>query len=694
MRNYAIQPVTDEVELSNLLGTIWRGKHWIALIALAGAMLGAFYTFLLATPVYTASADVAFVNREEQFVDLEGILGAMNNDQATLNTEIEVLRSRLMMQKLVEQLSLSEDPEFNPHLYQGPQISLTDAIFGFQTDGSSTPPDEMLNATIATLGDAIRITNLRQSFVFRIEVTTEQADKSALIANTLAELYIRDQLEQKFEATERATAWLSERVGLLRQDLETALQDVKNFNADSAVVNAEQLDGLSRRIKELRARALQAQNDAEDHADLLAQLEHLAGQSDFTAIATLTKDRMLTRLLNADEPQPATMMARVDQLLRDARQVATRARNQLDIYETSIKQLETQLEQQSGELVQLQQLEREAEASRLIYEHFLGRLKEANVQQDIQQPDSRILSLAVPPLNPSAPRKMMILTLSFVLGGFAGLALVLGREMAQNTIRTAEDLEKLSGLAVMGQIPQVPTAQRHSPLQYVAEKPTSAAAEAIRNLRTSTLLSNIDKPPQIIMITSSMPGEGKTIQSLMLAQNLAGLGKDVLVIEGDIRRRDFSSYFEVDADSSMMAVLSGEAALENAVVYSELLNCDVLIGEKSRVNAADVFSSAAFGRLLETARAHYDYVIIDAPPVLLVPDARVIGQSCDAILYAVKWDSTTTRQVAEGLKSFNSVNLRVAGMFITQIDIRQMMRYGLADGYCAYGKYSRGYYDN
>jgi capsular exopolysaccharide synthesis family protein len=201
------------------------------------------------------------------------------------------------------------------------------------------------------------------------------------------------------------------------------------------------------------------------------------------------------------------------------------------------------------------------------------------------------------------------------------------------------------------------------------------------------LLANIDMPPRVIMSTSSIPGEGKTTQSISLAQNLSGLGKKVLLVEGDIRRRVFSEYFDIHDKPGFLSVLAGEASLQSAVTFNEQLQADILLGETSKVNAADLFSSDTFAQFLSTLRDAYDYVIIDTPPVLAVPDARVIGQHVDAILYTVKWDSTTHRQVNDGLKSLANVNLKVTGLVLSQIDQRGMKRYGYGDSYGAYQAY-------
>jgi succinoglycan biosynthesis transport protein ExoP len=177
---------------------------------------------------------------------------------------------------------------------------------------------------------------------------------------------------------------------------------------------------------------------------------------------------------------------------------------------------------------------------------------------------------------------------------------------------------------------------------------------------------------------------------LAIAQNLTGLGKKVLLIEGDIRHWVFAEYFEIKDKAGLLSVLSGDTKLEDAVVHEPTLGADILIGEKAKTNAADIFSSERFRDFLKDVRTKYDYIIIDTPPVNVVPDARVIGQSVDAVIYTVKWDSTTHRNVQDGLKALESVNISVAGLVLSQINMRGMKMYGYGDTSGSYG----GYYDN
>ncbi|MFO7770243.1 MAG: CpsD/CapB family tyrosine-protein kinase, partial [Roseovarius gahaiensis] len=185
-----------------------------------------------------------------------------------------------------------------------------------------------------------------------------------------------------------------------------------------------------------------------------------------------------------------------------------------------------------------------------------------------------------------------------------------------------------------------------------------------------------------------------TTLAIALAQNLVGLDKKVILIEGDIRRRKFPEYFpNAEIDKGLLSVVTGETPLAQAVWSDPASGIDVLMGQKSSVNAADVLSSAKFTALIDGLRQQYDYVIIDTPPVLVVPDARIISAIADAIVYVVHWDKTTQGQVDDGLKQLRSQNVPITGLVLSQIDPKGMRRYGYSDQYGAYSRFAKGYYE-
>jgi succinoglycan biosynthesis transport protein ExoP len=693
----------DEIDLLALVRTLWRGKWWIALVSAITVILGGLYAYRLAVPTYSATTQMALEIQQASVIDIESVLSGFDGDRNAMNTELEVILSRDLIGQLVDRLDLMKDPEFNPTLRpaevgwfsNGPLRALRDMLL--------PPLDQVEMATdirndvISSVQDAFTTTSSRDSYTFRITATTENPETSVLLANSLARVYRDDQVAQKVAATESAAIWLSGRVSELQVELEARQSAMTDLRTQSALVSPESLAALNDRSVELQ-QTLQALQVELDEAVVRLAAMDMALAADNATKADAVRDIQLTGILDAIARGETGAQLRFDRRYESLRLQAMaderRLTEQVAELVTEADRLNRQFEEQSAALADLQELERETEATRVLYETFLTRLKETAVQEGVHQPDSRILSEATEGEMVS-PRKARILALSMILGVIMGSALVLMREFSQNTFRTPADLEQMTGITVLGQVPRIPARGRPETVAYLVDKPTSAAAEAVRNLRTSVLLSNVDNPPKIIMSTSSIPGEGKTTLAIALAQNFAGLEKRVLLIEGDIRRRTFGEYFpKAKEKAGLLSVISGKMSLEQAVWREPNGQIDILMGERSTINAADVFSSEAFRTLMESLRDIYDHVIIDTPPVLVVPDSRVIGQNVDAIVYSVNWDSTKRTQVQEGLRQFHTVNLRVTGLVLSKIDPKGMKRYGYGERYGAYSRYGRGYYDS
>jgi len=690
-------PEEDAIDLGALLATLWRKKLVIVLTTLTALLIGGIYAYLLATPLYRASAVVMLNNREEQVVDLGSVVGGLGSDSTVVNTEVEILKSRVLLGKVVDKLSLTQDPEFNPALREASLADRTKNVLKgwVQPSFNPAPPTDVQQreASINSLLQNLAIRNVPQSLVFQVTMETTSPAKSAQIADTLVDLYILNQLEVKFEATEQATTWLTERVTDLQISLEEAEQKVKDFRASTALVSPEALAGLEIQVKDMRDRI---ENTQAAQTGAQARLEKMRGAETPEAQTEATGDLQLQRLLpRIGEPAIAQAFeTRFTQLVTRTEADIARNASQITSLQDSLATLERQIDQQSDDLITLQQLTREAEASRLLYEYFLSRLKETSAQQGVQQADSRIISPAVVPGIAASPKKSLIFAVSALLGLIIGAAFVLLREAQNRTFRSAEQLETVTTHAVIGQVPLIPAKRRLDAIAYLKDKPSSAAAEAIRNLRTSVMLSNVDTPPQIIMTSSSLSGEGKTTIALSLSLNFSTMGKNVLLIEGDIRRRVFGQYLKTEQKDGIVSVLTGTKSFDDVVIHDELLGADVLLGDKGQANAADIFSSEKFSTLLNDLRRRYDIIIIDPPPVLIVPDARVIAQNVDATVFVVRWDRTQKEQVIGALREFESVGKPVSGLVLNQISPRGMKRYGYGNNYGPYSTYGSKYYLN
>jgi capsular exopolysaccharide synthesis family protein len=692
---------SDEIDLFALAGTLWRGKWVIIIFMLIAVGLGGYYAFRMAVPLYPATATIVLNEHEQQVItDIESIISGGPVDSFAINTELQVLQSRELVGQLVDRLDLVNLPEFNGRLREpGLQDHLrayVSSLIGSDEDIAEPEPtsQQTRSGVVSSVMSVISASNIRNTLVINVSITTTDPELSVLMANTLADLYIENQIQVKLDALASATEFLSRRTAELRQSLEDLETQLASFSEQSELVSPEVLEAQGLQLRDLRTRLTEARSSLVTETANLESLRALREAGDLEAFIHTADEFRLNRALTQYRDGLIAiddLQADIDRFLLQLEAEAERDAEQVEALEASEATLSSQIERQSQDLITLQQLERETETARLLYESFFTRLQETNVQQGLETADSRLLSEAIP-RPASSPRKARVLALAGILGLLLGAGLVLLREMRFAGFRTADDLKAHGGKRVLASIPLIPARERKSVISYLRDKPNSVVSEAVRNMRTSILMTNIDHPPQVIMLTSSVPGEGKTTLALALARNMVGLGKRVLLIEADIRRRVYSEYINTEKTVSLLDLLTGSVKPQDVNPFVEELGFDVLTGTKSDVNAADLFASERFTDLLRSLREHYDYILIDTPPVLAVPDARVIGAKSDANVYVVKWNQTTRTQLRQGLDMLASVNVDVTGLVLNQLDSRKMKSYGYGGQY-GYDTYGSKYYD-
>lgn len=703
-----------EFDLRRTIMLLWRAKWLVVLFAMLGIAI-AYSILVRITPLYTAETRVLWELDQANVAGIDPVAQGLGRDFYMLASQLEILESGRLMGRVVDELDLVDDPIFNPNLR--PPEGWTRWLSPFtvigelrrymfppdEVDDDSGMPDETLMAAWSLRG-ALSAEWLDGTYVLIIRMTTPDPERSAQLANEMARLYILDQLEAKFEATRHATSWLSDQVAELQTELENSEQAVEDYLSNTTLVSEEALQASTRQVKDLRQRAQALAKEREETELRLARIGALRAAEDFPGLARLVGDPRLVTLARDimgidgtdQEERRATLIDRFEiEIERAVARMAAsveRFESQRASVEESIGELEQRLARQSESLVELRQLEREAEASQLIYEFFLARLKETAVQEGVQRPDARVLTAAEVPRSPSSPRRLLTLTMGGGSGVMLALVLALLFERLNSSFRSTEEIENHTGIAVIGTIPMAPVSRRRAVLQYLNERPTSSFAEAIRNLRTSILLANVDNPPQVIMLTSALPQEGKSTCCVALAQISRALGKRVLLIECDIRRRTFRNYFDVPERGGVLSVISGARSFEDAVHRDEDSGLDILAGEESSVNAADIFASQRFAEFMSEMRRRYDFIFIDTPPVLAVPDARVIGRIADAVVFCVRWNKTARETVTEGLRFFAQINIRIAGLVLSQVNVNKMARYGYGN-YGYYKEASKYYHD-
>lgn len=727
-------PWSRALDLHALIATFRRRLKLFLALALFVFVLVLVFT-LQATPLYTATASVMIDNRTEQVVDSQAVLSGLPADTATVDTEVEVLRSRQLAERVVDALKLEEDPEFNANLAPpgvlGQIGGSIGALFGAAAPESARAQLSELEAqkqreeVVDVVRERLQIRRVGLTYVMAVSFTSPDPEKAAKIANAFAQNYLLEQLEAKFEATRQANAWLNSRLDDLRGEViqsEAAVEQYRNANnllsASGATLTEQEISTYNTQLATVRAQ------QAEDEARLSTARAQMArgstGDDVGEALGSTVVQQLRARraevsgrvadLSSRYGPRHPDMLraereladidgqiqAEIGRIVSNLEARVQVARQRTASMQGSLSGARGALAANNNASVRLNELQRNAEASRTLYQGLLDRFKQTTSQEGLEESDARVVSRAIIPIGPSSPNVPLNLALGLIVALGAGLAGVVLAEMLDAGMTTGEDVERKLGLPHIGSVPLVASIaeageRRVPPADFLLQKPLSAFAEGIRALRTSILFSRVGQNVQLIAVTSTLPGEGKTTTAVCLARSAAQAGQRVVIVDCDLRRRAVNRLFGIEPTQGLMDVLNGTATLESALTLDEASGAYVLPLTHASFTPKDVFGSRAMDDLLASLRANFDVVILDTAPVLAVADTRILAAKADTVVFLTRWRSTPQKAIANSLKLLDKAGAHIAGVALVQVDMRSQARYGYGDAGYYYGAYKQYY---
>jgi polysaccharide biosynthesis transport protein len=347
--------------------------------------------------------------------------------------------------------------------------------------------------------------------------------------------------------------------------------------------------------------------------------------------------------------------------------------------------------------VRLRQLEREAAAKRTVYETFLARHQELRAREGFQVSNVRVLAPARVPLEPSSPSPVFFAAVGFTASTVLGCMLGLLREQLDKSLRSERQVERTLGLPCLGVVPQVRGLKRGRDVLagYLCGKPRSAYAEGIRALYAALLVTDggADPPLKVILLTSALPGEGKTATASSLAVSAARTGQKVLLVDFDLRRPNVAREFGHRPPGGVVEVITGAQRLDEALISNEATGIHILPVRSSPADTTALLTSQRIRALLDELRQRYDFVVLDSPPLLAVTDARLLALHTDATVFVVRWERTKVDAAAAALKVLRDAGARIAGAVLTQVHLKKHSRFRYGDGVQYYASYS-GYYQD
>jgi capsular exopolysaccharide synthesis family protein len=706
--------------------TILKKHRWIVLSVIVLSVAMAALITVREKPMYSAVGRIAVNHESAVNIGTKEPLVLDESDgtdySVDLETQIQVLESDAISYHVIKALQLDTSPEFGG----SPSHPFEDTL---------RPDSNEQTAILGAFRGGLRIASVPATRVLEIHYSSHNPQLAAQVVNQLITSYIEQNLRARFEATAQTSNWLTKQLADLQMKVEVSQQKLVEYQKVHGIVGlGEKENVVTSKLQELNnsltaVEGQRMQKEAAYHMALSGNPEILQQSSRDQVASPSDTLRMresdLQTQLAAEKAQfgpnfpkvreLAAQVAEIEnQIQKEQGRAVARAKSEyLESLEHE-KVLRAAFERQKLEANDLNQneieyslLKQNAESYRTLYDGLLQRLKEAGVSAGLKSSNIQIVDQARVPTAPYAPNLRRSLMGGFLAGCFLAMLTVFLFESLDNTVRTPEEAEQVSGLPTLGIIPShrgsraVPSFLARwgltdpSPEAEIREilsitRPRSGIAESYRALRTSILLSSSTRPVKVLLITSSMPRDGKTTTSINTAAVLAQSGARVLLIDADLRRPSVHQTLRLPNQSGLSTWLAGTDKGAPHVLPSGTPNLDVLTTGPKPPYPAEMFGSPAFSEMVERFRSEYDHIVIDSPPVLSVTDAVLIAAHADSVLLVIRSHQTTKGALRRALDVLQQAKSRTIGVVLNAFNVNGE-EYAYYRYYYGYGRSSEYY---
>jgi polysaccharide biosynthesis transport protein len=710
-------------------------RKWVVITCFATIFSVVAIASLRTTPIYDASGTIA-INKPDSTLNFQnsGTVSLDYYDPTELDTEVKILQSDLLALQVIRELNLDRSQEMGAPAPESSSLDLA-------PDPLQSDPGKA-SAMINQFKGSLKVNLSPNTRIIEVHYRSPDPHMAANVVNTLMQTYVENNFKARFESTMQASDWLSKQLVDLQMKVETSQEKLVRYQKEHEIlgidekqnITMEKLDELNKELttaesermdKEALVRLVES-GDPDTIANSATAIEEEGSSSQSsTALLGTLRSREAELKIQAAElstqfgpsypklTQLNSELKEVDsQIQAELKKLVAKVRGQYTAAMQREQMLHEALDRQKQEANKLNEsaieyslLKRDVDTNRQLYEGLLEKLKEAGVSAGLKSNNFRIVDGARPPtfpVEPNIPRNLMF---AAVLGLATGVGLAFLLEGLDNTVRTTEQAQLISGVPSLGMIPLGSKSAREGPnpkrlviatskeaVELVTQvRPQSQMAESYRALRTSLLLSNLGAPPKVIMVTSALPQEGKTTTSINTAVVLAQKGVRVLLIDADLRRPSIHKTLGMGPHSGLSNVLTGSTTLEQAITRTAVLpNLYVVPAGTPPPNPAELLASANLKEVLDRLREQYDHIVIDTPPSLSVTDAVVLSPRADAVVLVIRSGQTTKQALRRSRDILMQVNAKVVGVLLNAVDLSS------PDYYYYYeyqGKYSRYYRD-
>lgn len=706
-------PSFRDPDISALFRALLANFRLIAAIVATGAVI-AFFVLRAMPPQFTASTLIMLDARSTLLDETQGAFSTVPIADTYIESEIELIRSDAIVNRVIEREGLIDDPEF-----AGGSMPAGVRIMAERRAAT----DEAGRREAEELLDGVRLLQVAGEVRKRLDVSrrglsqgvvigfrSKSQEKSRDVANAFAQIYVDDQLGHKQQATRRATDWLREELRQLAAETQEAEAAVEAYRAQNTLVgegetgvSTQQLRLLSTELASARAResavrvAVDQLRRLRDSGRSLLLLAEIGEKPTIIDLRQKLNDadneiNELSNRYNAErwESIPPFVEARSrraalqislnEEIARAVEEIEAR----LATAQAESRSLEGELSRLRGDSadvnaasIGLNELERAAEGKRRRYESLLADYNKADSNAAAQTPHARIVSPAALPLKPSAPRKKAAFAAAVIFSAALGVFAALLKEFSRRALRTPEELQAVTGVRPVGVIPAQATRKKPvaAAMNAVVKEPNAPYTEAVRSLRAELSLSGADGPGEVIVVTAPDAVAGQAALAAALARSLALAEHRTLLVDADMRRAEIMPQLfrrEEGGRDFADALRDGDWRGRMAVTRNPRLA--ILAARKG--GWGERVSMGFTGRLrdfIEQWKDDFDTIIVNAPPVLTFPEARIAASLADDVLLAVEWNRTDRRRIVEAMELLAEVE-REPRLVLTEVERRAYRR--------------------
>jgi len=698
--------------------------------------LAIFFTLVALTIIYAftepdsyrATANVLLDRQKLLVTDVDSVLSDLPDDSASVDTEVQVMRSPGLLRRVVEKLNLTRDPEFNGRLPDKSLAGRVKAALGSLRGSEGGASQNPVDKAVKILSDKADISRRGLTYVISVSAWTSDGRKSAAIANAIATEYLQRQIDLKRDAANVAQAYLRSRLTGLGSEVQGREAAAQALRARAGLPQGSNMETYDQQvIQDTSRQAVELESDlAEKRGRLAAARTARDNPNALPAVieSNIIRDLKARRseaLARASDiavrygPQhPETrriqdQLRQLDgELAREMGNIIASLGQEVITAERRLGAVRGQLSRQRGQSItnsrsaaRVQQIDREALASRGVYEDFLRRSKETAETEDLAKADATIISNAVAPQRPGQPNRPVILIAGATGAIMLALFGVVFVELIDVKISSGSDIARYLGIRRLASIPALAPPEGVSQALLVSARPMSSYAEAYRELSDAVVqgrqaqtdgieLLRAHAAATVVVVTSAVPHEGKTTVSASLALSLARAGHRVCLVDADLRRPKILSTLGArppkrETPKDEEKPLPSEHAL---LQYNE--NLSVLAMHRCKVNL-EVFRGDAFRALLNRLRPHFDFIVVDTPPVLALSDAKHISHGADQVLMVVRWRRTTKFAARAAVQMMLNAGCPISGVVLNGVDLKIQSLYARDDALAYYRSYKHYY---